>query len=109
MLSILHRITGVALSVGTLVLVYWLISIASGPESFSVAQEHLTSWYGRLALIGWTFSFYYHLCNGIRHLAWDLGYGFEIDDLTRSGWFVLIITVVLTLSTFAIAYYKVIL
>ena len=70
-LSISHRITGVGLSLGTLLLVYWLAAAAAGPEAFETAQEVIGSWIGRLFLFGWTFALFYHLCNGIRHLVWD--------------------------------------
>ncbi len=84
-LSISHRITGVALAVGTLLMVYWLAAAASGPEAFASAQELVGSFLGRLFLFGWTFALFYHLCNGIRHLMWDAGYGFELENAYRSG------------------------
>ena len=84
-LSILHRITGIVLGVGTLVLIYWLVAAAQGPEAYAVAQDWIGSWIGRLALFGWTLAFFYHLANGIRHLAWDAGWGFELDSVQKSG------------------------
>src|SRR3546814_2392413 len=69
-LSILHRATGIALAVGTLLLVYWLTAAAAGPEAFSTAQALIGSFIGRLFLFGWSFALFYHLGNGIRHLAW---------------------------------------
>ena len=98
-LSILHRITGVVLSVGILVLVYWLVAAASGPASYEAAYELLSSGFGLLLLIGWTFCFFYHLCNGIRHLAWDAGFGFELPQVSASGWAVVIASSVLTAVT----------
>ncbi len=80
-LSILHRITGVVLVVGTVLLVYWLGAIAAGPEAYATAQAILGSLLGKLALVGWTWALFYHLVNGIRHLAWDAGYGFEIPSV----------------------------
>src|SRR5690242_2044070 len=77
-MSLLHRATGVALAVGTLALVYWLVSAARGVEAYSDTQALFGSWIGQFLLWGWTFSLFYHLCNGIRHLAWDAGWGFEI-------------------------------
>ena len=85
-LSILHRLTGLALGVGTLLLVWWLAAAAGGPESFDIVQAFNASWLGRILLLGWTFALFYHLCNGIRHLAWDLGWGFELSSAYRSGW-----------------------
>ncbi|MPZ09080.1 MAG: succinate dehydrogenase, cytochrome b556 subunit [Kiloniellaceae bacterium] len=103
-LSILHRLTGVALALGTLLLTYWLIAAASGPEAFADAQGLIGSILGRLVLFGWTFALFFHLCNGIRHLAWDAGYGFEIETTTRSGWVVVGASVVLTLVCWVAGY-----
>jgi succinate dehydrogenase / fumarate reductase cytochrome b subunit len=88
MLSILHRLTGIALAFGTLLLAYWLIAAATGPGAFATAQGLIGSFVGRLLLFGWSFALFYHLCNGIRHLVWDAGYGFEIETATLSGWIV---------------------
>ena len=88
MLSILHRLTGIALAFGTLLLAYWLIAAATGPGAFETAQGLIGSFVGRLLLFGWSFALFYHLCNGIRHLGWDAGYGFEIETATLSGWIV---------------------
>lgn len=104
MLSILHRITGVALAVGTLLLVYWLAAAAGGPESFAGAQALVGSFIGRLFLFGWTFALFYHLCNGIRHLFWDAGYGFEMQTAERSGWLVVCASVALTLLSWILGY-----
>ncbi len=103
-LSILHRLTGVALAVGTLLLIYWLAAAASGAEAFADAQAVIGSFIGRLLLFGWTFALFYHLCNGIRHLFWDAGYGFEIATAERSGWVTLVATGVLTLLSWVLGY-----
>ena len=103
-LSILHRLTGVGLAVGTLLLVYWLAAAASGPDAFATAQDLVGSFLGRLLLFGWTFSLFYHLCNGVRHMAWDAGYGFELEQIYRSGWFVVGASVVLTLGFWVLGY-----
>jgi succinate dehydrogenase / fumarate reductase cytochrome b subunit len=95
-LSICHRATGVALSVGTLLLVWWLVALAMGPQAFAAAQGFIGSWLGKLMLLGWTFSLFFHLANGIRHLFWDAGYGFEIKTTTVSGWVVVVASVALT-------------
>ena len=96
-LSISHRATGLALSAGTLLLVWWLVALARGPEAFASAQGLVGSWVGRILLLGWTFSLFFHLANGIRHLFWDAGYGFEIKTTTASGWAVVVASVALTL------------
>jgi succinate dehydrogenase / fumarate reductase cytochrome b subunit len=88
-LSISHRITGVALSVGAPLLVAWLIAVAAGPHAYSIAHSFANSWIGFLLTVAWTFSLFFHLCNGIRHLAWDAGYGFELYTIYISGWVVL--------------------
>jgi succinate dehydrogenase / fumarate reductase cytochrome b subunit len=103
-LSIIHRLSGVALAVGTLLLVYWLAAAAGGPESFESAQSFVGSFVGRLLLFGWTVGLFYHLCNGIRHLAWDVGLGFELDEVYRSGWTVVAATAVLSLLVWIVGY-----
>src|SRR3954471_11808379 len=98
-LSITHRATGVALAGGTLLLAWWLIAAATGPEQFATVQAVIGSWIGRLLLLGWTAALFFHLANGIRHLFWDAGLGFDLKTTYRSGWLVLIATVVLTVVT----------
>ncbi len=95
-LSILHRITGVALSLGAVLVVWWLVAAATGPEYFAYADGVLTSWIGHLVLIGSAWALSYHTANGIRHLFWDMGYGFELGTAEKSGYAVLIASVVLT-------------
>jgi len=103
-LSILHRITGVALAVGTLLLVWWLIAAASGRDAFAAADGFIASWLGRLLLLGWTFALFFHLCNGIRHLAWDTGRGFELKTVTLTGWLVVAAAAALTLVAWIVGY-----
>ena len=102
-LSITHRITGVALAVGTLVLVYWLVSAAGGAESYLNAQAVLDSWLVKLLLFGWTFALYYHLANGVRHLYWDTGNGFDLETVYLSGKIVVGAAAILTVLTWIIA------
>ncbi|NNG05802.1 MAG: succinate dehydrogenase, cytochrome b556 subunit [Inquilinus sp.] len=102
--SILNRVTGVGLTVGTLVLIYWLIAAAAGPESFATAQALLGSWVGRLLLFGWTWALFFHLCNGIRHMAWDAGWGFEIPTIDATGWIVVLASIVLTVTAWVLGY-----
>ncbi|MDP6603507.1 MAG: succinate dehydrogenase, cytochrome b556 subunit [Rhodospirillales bacterium] len=103
-LSIAHRFTGVVLSFGALVLTYWLTSAAYGPEAFARAQAVLGSWFGRLMLLGLTFSLFFHFCNGIRHLVWDAGWGFEMNQLRATGWLVVTTSMILTLASWFAAY-----
>lgn len=104
MLSILHRLTGVALVGGALIFTYWISSATYGPEVFAQAQWILGSWFGRLVLFGMTFSLYYHLGNGIRHMAWDVGWGYEMPTLNLTGWLVVLFAGGMTVLTFAAAY-----
>jgi succinate dehydrogenase / fumarate reductase cytochrome b subunit len=96
-LSILHRFSGVALAVGTLPLVWWLLAAASGPASYAHAQAFLGSWLGVLLLIGWAYALFFHLCNGIRHLVWDAGRGLDIATTYATGWAVVAASAGLTL------------
>jgi succinate dehydrogenase / fumarate reductase cytochrome b subunit len=98
-LSILHRFTGIALAAGSLLLASWLIAVAAGGELFATVHAFIASPVGALLLFGWSVAFFYHLCNGIRHLVWDAGYGFELRRAYRSGYAVLIATVLLTALT----------
>ena len=104
-LSITHRATGIALVVGTLVLVYWLLSVASGAEAHASAQDLLGSWLGRIVLLGFSFSLFFHLCNGIRHLFWDVGLGFELKTAYASGNAVIVVSIAMTLAAWGLAYY----
>jgi succinate dehydrogenase / fumarate reductase cytochrome b subunit len=98
-LSILHRLTGIALAVGSILLTWWLVSVAAGGELFAMTHAFIASSIGMLLLFGWSIAFFYHLCNGIRHLAWDAGYGFELRQAYRSGYTVLVATALLTALT----------
>ena len=95
-LSILHRITGCAAAVGFLLFVWWLMALASGPAAYASAMGALGSPLAKLLLVGFTFSFVYHFCNGIRHLVWDTGRGLERAQARRSGTVVVIAALLLT-------------
>ena len=84
-LSILHRITGAALAVGTLLVTYWLSALAGGPETFASANAVLGSVLGKIVLFFWSWALFYHLSNGIRHLVWDTGFGFDLPAVYLSG------------------------
>ena len=103
-LSITHRATGIALVVGTLVLVYWLLAAASGAEAYGSAQQLLGSWLGRIVLLGFSFALFFHLCNGIRHLFWDVGLGFELKTAYASGNAVVIVSIAMTVLAWVLAY-----
>lgn len=98
-ISISHRATGVVLTLGTLLLAYWLGAAAYGPQSFARAQAFVGSWFGVLLLLGFSFSLFFHLANGIRHLLWDSGWGFEKEQYRASSTAVLAVAGALTLVT----------
>ena len=98
-LSILHRLTGIALTVGSILLTWWLVAVAAGGGLFAATHAFIASPIGMLLLFLWSAAFYYHLCSGIRHLAWDAGYGFEIRTANRNGYAVLAATALLTVIT----------
>ncbi|GGA18400.1 succinate dehydrogenase, cytochrome b556 subunit [Dyella nitratireducens] len=95
--SILHRATGIALSVGALIFVWWLGALAAGEDAFNQFKICMGSPIGIILLIGWTWSFFYHLCNGIRHLVQDAGAGYAIVQFVRSSWASVIVSLLLTL------------
>ena len=101
-MSITHRITGVGLAVGTLLLVWWLVAAAAGPEAGARAPGFIGSFFGLLLMFGWSAALYYHLCNGIRHLVWDAGKSFELTDADRNNKVVLGATAVLTVLTWIV-------
>ena len=96
-LSIFHRITGVALSLGMILLVGWIFALSLGETFFGYYSLFLKSWFGTLILFGFTFALNYHFCNGIRHLFWDAGYGYEIQTVHKSGWAVLVASSIITI------------
>lgn len=104
LMSISHRASGVLLAAGSLVLVYWLGAVASGPDAFADAQALLGSIPGRALLLVLTFALFYHLGNGIRHLFWDAGLGFELRAARASGILVIVAAAVLTLVAWVLGY-----
>jgi succinate dehydrogenase / fumarate reductase cytochrome b subunit len=98
-LSILHRASGVSLALGIPLLVYWLSALASGEQAYSQALHCLAAPITQVAIFVWVLAFFYHLLNGIRHLGWDMGYGFEKAVAKRTGTLVFVLAIVLTLLT----------
>ena len=94
--SIAHRITGIVLSVGLVVLIGWRFAAASGAEAYAEASALLSTGFVKLLVAAWLLAFCYHLCNGIRHLNWDLGRGLEKADARRSA--TLVVAVAVTLA-----------
>ena len=103
LLSITHRITGVILALGSLILVWILAAAANSSAYYEAMLPHLQSWYGKLFLIGFVFALYLHFCNGLRHLFWDAGYGFEIDTADLTAKLAIAVAVILTVATWAVA------
>jgi succinate dehydrogenase / fumarate reductase cytochrome b subunit len=97
--SILTRITGNALIVGSLLVVWWLLAAATSPHYFDMVNAILTSWFGDLVMFGSVWALWYHLLAGVRHLIWDQVVGLEMQAAERLGWAVVIGSVVLTLLT----------
>jgi succinate dehydrogenase / fumarate reductase, cytochrome b subunit len=95
-LSSLHRITGLLLSAGAIALAIWLTALAGGPASYGAVQTVFAAGAFKVLLIGWTFCFFLHLANGVRHLAWDVGAGFDPKTISASGWTVLVVAVLAT-------------
>lgn len=98
-LSVFHRATGLALCAGMAAVAWWLIAAASGPEAYECFQSFAGSIVGQIMLIGWAWSLYYHTLAGIRHLFWDMGYGYELAAMTKSGWMVIGGSLILTAMT----------
>ena len=95
-LSFLHRCTGLFLVLGTLMISFWVIALALGHNIFVSYQTWLGSLMGKVLLVFWSFSLFYHLANGIRHLLWDIGWGYDIDRVYMTGWIVVSVSVILT-------------
>ncbi|MBW8902767.1 MAG: succinate dehydrogenase, cytochrome b556 subunit [Bradyrhizobium sp.] len=103
-MSIIHRITGVALYFGTLLLVWWLIAASSGPGAYSHVQAFTSSFFGRLVVLGYTWALLHHLLGGIRHFIWDLGYGFKPNEREALTWITLVGGIALTVLVWIAGY-----
>ena len=103
-LSIMNRLSGIATSVGTLLLVWWLVASAGSPGGFASMQWFMGSFVGIVLLMGWTVALVYHFVGGLRHLAWDAGYGFDIPEVYASGWTAVAATAVLSLLIWIVAF-----
>jgi succinate dehydrogenase cytochrome b subunit len=104
--SILHRITGVGLAFGTLLLAWWLVAASMGPEPYALFSAVAYHWFGRLVLFGFTVALVYHSLNGVRHLFWDVGVGFKIPTANASGVVVYILTAAITVLVWVVAYHS---
>lgn len=100
-LSIVHRATGIVLALGMLLLVWLLLALSNGPESYATARAFCGSWFGLVVLFGWSWALCFHLANGIRHLFWDVGKGYSIQQAKSSGVIVVVASLVLTAAIWA--------
>ncbi len=103
-LSITHRMTGVILALGTVLVVAMLIAAASGSQAFGAMYATGAHWLGQVVLFGFTLALYIHMCAGVRHLFWDAGYGYELQTARRSSHAIIMVAIVLTIATWAVAY-----
>ena len=103
--SIIHRVTGFGLALGSILLAWWLVAAALGPEAYATFQALAYTWFGRFILFGFTLTLVFHATNGVRHLAWDLGYGFAVPTARLTGLIVYGLTIVLTVFIWALAYH----
>jgi succinate dehydrogenase / fumarate reductase cytochrome b subunit len=103
-MSITHRITGCALALGGVLVVWWFLAAATSPDYFATVDGLMTSWIGGLVLIALLAALWYHLLNGIRHLVWDTGAAFDLDQVRKGGIAVLVATGVMTLFTLIVAF-----
>ncbi len=103
-LSIFHRATGVALGGGALLITWWIIAIATGPDAYDQFRTVMSSIIGKAVLFAFTFSLMLHMCNGIRHLFWDMGKGFDLETTHRSSKLVLFSSALLTVLSWAVGY-----
>lgn len=101
--STLHRLSGIGLAMGSVLLAIWLGAAATGPEAFATANGIYSSWYGLILLFCWSWALFYHLCNGIRHLAWDFIIGFELETAERTGYAAVAISIALTIIVWIVA------
>ena len=102
--SLTHRMTGMGLAGGMLLIAWWLIAVAYGPETFNFFNSTMSTQLGQVVLFGFTWALAYHLVNGIRHLAWDFGYGFPVPTANKTGIFVFVLSLLLAAAAFALAY-----
>ena len=103
LLSITHRITGVILALGSMLLVWILAAAANSAEYYEAMVPHLQAWYGQIFTLGFIFALYLHFCNGVRHLFWDAGYGFELDTVDLTAKLAIAVAVIMTIATWLVA------
>lgn len=103
LLSITHRITGFVLALGSAILVGMLAAAAYRPDYYDAMLPHLAAWYGQLLLIAFVFGLYLHFCNGVRHLFWDAGYGFDLKVVDLTAKLAIVVAILMTAATWLVA------
>ena len=104
-LSIFHRLTGISLSIGSFIIVAWIVSLSMGIESYSYFMSIVDNWFVQIIIFGFAFALFYHFSNGIRHLFWDVGLGFELKSVYISGSIVVLNAIILTTLTLYFVYF----
>jgi succinate dehydrogenase / fumarate reductase cytochrome b subunit len=104
-LSIFHRLTGISLSIGSFIIVAWIVSLSMGVESYSYFMSIVDNWFIQAIIFGFAFALFYHFSNGIRHLFWDAGLGFELKSVYVSGSIVVLNAIILTSLTLYFVYF----
>ena len=104
-LSIFHRLTGISLSIGSFIIVAWIVSLSMGVESYSYFMSIVDNWFIQTIIFGFAFALFYHFSNGIRHLFWDAGLGFELKSVYISGSIVVLNAIILTTLTLYFVYF----
>ena len=104
-LSIFHRLTGISLSIGSFIIVAWIVSLSMGIESYSYFMSIADNWFVQIIIFGFAFALFYHFSNGIRHLFWDAGLGFELKSVYISGSIVVLNAIILTTLTLYFVYF----
>ena len=104
-LSIFHRLTGISLSIGSFIIVAWIVSLSMGVESYSYFMSIVDNWFIQTIIFGFAFALFYHFSNGIRHLFWDAGLGFELKSVYVSGSIVVLNAIILTTLTLYFVYF----
>ena len=104
-LSIFHRLTGISLSIGSFIIVAWIVSLSMGIESYSYFMSIVDNWFVQIIIVGFAFALFYHFSNGIRHLFWDAGLGFELKSVYISGSIVVLNAIILTTLTLYFVYF----
>lgn len=102
--SVVHRATGIVLSVGSIFVAVWVCAAALGPDAFAAVNGIAAAWYGQILMLGWSLALFYHLCNGLRHLAWDAGVGLELDVARVTGYVAVGVAVALTIIVWVLAW-----